>query len=77
MQTINLVLWIDLVANRSKFALEVSLWSHFSYARDNDVCMVRCNVRFLYCLRRYRSALCSILIIDFIMCCFDQRVRCS
>ena len=72
--------WIDLVANRSEFALEVSLWSHFSYARDNDVCTVRCNVRFLYCLRvpiRYRSALCSMLIIDFIMCCFDQGVRLS
>ena len=79
MQTLYLA--VDrLVANRSEFALAVSLWSHFSYARDNDVCMVRCNVRFLYCLRvpiMYRSALCGMLIIDLIMCCFDQRVRCS
>ena len=44
------------------------------------MCTVRCNVRFLYCILmpiRYRSALCSMLIIDFIMCCFDQGVRCS
>ena len=37
-------------------------------------------VMFLYCLRVsiiYRSALCSVLSIDFIMCCFDQGVRCS
>ena len=44
------------------------------------MCMFRCNVRFVYCLRvprRCRSALCSMLIIDFIMCCFDQGVICS
>ena len=64
----------------SEFALKFSLWPHFSYPRDNDVCMIRCNVRFLYCVRvpiRYRSALCSMVIIDFIMCCFDQGLRCS
>ena len=44
------------------------------------MCTVRCNVRFLYCLRvpiRYRGALCSMVIIDFIIYCFDQGVRCS
>ena len=34
------------------------------------MCMIRSNVRFLYCLRvpiRYRSALCSMVIIHFII----------